>query len=131
MSQEELEAELAAELASYGLDPAAQQLSDSQLEAAMAQLERRRGEARAAMSASDRQRMDYMRCTAAWHVQRVGGGEGPGRQLTVRCVCGCLGIPVLWDHFAVRMVSTIRHAHMCLLLCRWWSLPAASEMRRR
>ncbi|EFN55152.1 hypothetical protein CHLNCDRAFT_52479 [Chlorella variabilis] len=68
---EELEAELAAELASYGLDPAAQQLSDSQLEAAMAQLERRRGEARAAMSASDRQRMDYMRCTAAWHVQRM------------------------------------------------------------
>lgn len=41
-SQGELEAELAEELASYGIDPGAQGLADSQLAEAMAELERRR-----------------------------------------------------------------------------------------
>lgn len=40
--QSELEAELAEELASYGIDPGAQGLTDSQLAEAMAELERRR-----------------------------------------------------------------------------------------
>jgi hypothetical protein len=70
--QEELEAELAAQLATFGLPPRADRLSSSQLEQALAELERRRRGAWAAMSACDRQRMDYMRRTAAWHVQRVG-----------------------------------------------------------
>lgn len=41
-SQGELEAELAEELASYGIDPGAQGLTDSQLTEALAELERRR-----------------------------------------------------------------------------------------
>lgn len=41
-SQSELEAELAEELASYGIDPGAQDLTDSQLAEAMAELGRRR-----------------------------------------------------------------------------------------
>ncbi|KAL4858785.1 Zinc finger protein Dzip1 [Chlorella vulgaris] len=69
--EEELEAELAAQLATFGLPPRADRLSSSQLEQALAELERRRGGAWAAMSACDRQRMDYMRRTAAWHVQRM------------------------------------------------------------
>lgn len=40
--QSELEAELAEELASYGIDPSAQGLTDGQLAEAMAELERRR-----------------------------------------------------------------------------------------
>jgi hypothetical protein len=70
--QGELEGELAAELASYGLNPSAHGLTDRQCSQAMAELEKRRAEARRAMSAGDRQRMDYMRNTASWHVQRVG-----------------------------------------------------------
>lgn len=69
--QVELEAELASELASFGLDPAAQQLSDSQLAEATAQLQRRRAAERRAMTHADQQRMDYMRHTVAWHVDKV------------------------------------------------------------
>ena len=70
-SQGELEDELAAELASYGLDPAAQGLPDRHYERALSELEARREAARRGMSPTDRGRMDYMRSTAAWHVQRV------------------------------------------------------------
>ncbi|PRW44309.1 zinc finger DZIP1L-like [Chlorella sorokiniana] len=69
--QGELEAELAEELASYGIDPGAQGLTGDQLAEAMAELERRRAEARRNMSEADRQRADYMRSTVGWHVQRM------------------------------------------------------------
>ena len=74
--QGELEEELAAELASYGLDPAAQRLPGAHYERALSELEARREAAWRGMSPADRGRMDYMRSTAAWHVQRVGLRRG-------------------------------------------------------
>lgn len=71
--QAELQAELEDELRGYGISPRAQRLTDGQLADAAAELERRRGASRQAMSPSDRQRYDYMRATVGWHVQRVRG----------------------------------------------------------
>ncbi len=70
--QGELGAEVDRELRSYGISPHAQQLSNVQFRAAMEELEARREEARSAMSAEDRIRMDYMRETITAHVAKVG-----------------------------------------------------------
>ena len=60
------------ELATYGISPKAQGMTDAQFRAAMEELEARREEARAGMSTQDRQRMEYMRETVSTHVAKVG-----------------------------------------------------------
>jgi hypothetical protein len=69
--QGELNSEVERELASYGISPKAQRMTDAQFRAAMQELEARREEARANMSSQDRQRMEYMRDTITTHVDQV------------------------------------------------------------
>ncbi|GAB4818914.1 hypothetical protein N2152v2_005960 [Parachlorella kessleri] len=67
----ELNVEVQRELATYGVSAKAQGMTDAQFRAAMEELEARRDEARAGMSAQDRQRMEYMRETVSTHVAKV------------------------------------------------------------
>lgn len=68
--QGELNAEVERELASYGIRPGAQRLTDEEFEAAMEELAARREEARAHLSSQDQLRLDYMR-TITRHVDKA------------------------------------------------------------
>lgn len=74
--QGELGTEVDRELATYGISPGAQGISDGQFAAAMEELKARRAEARVQLGAQDRERMDYMRATITAHVDRVGVQTG-------------------------------------------------------
>ena len=73
--QEELQIELEQEMASYGIDPTAQGLTDDQYADAMAELGRRRGVLLASKDPKERRRIHAMRNNMLWHLQNVSLGS--------------------------------------------------------
>lgn len=69
--QGELGMELASELASYDIDPAAAALSGDALQAARGELARRRSAAAAALPAPARARFAYLRSALSGHLMQA------------------------------------------------------------
>lgn len=69
--QGELGEELAAELASYGIDPAATGMTGEALHAARAEMGRRRAAAAAALPPRTRARFAFLRSALAGHISQA------------------------------------------------------------
>ena len=69
--QAELEGELDGQLATFGIDPNAGQLSDAEYAEAMAELKRRRVAAMANMTPEEQAHIQYKRSTILWHAHAV------------------------------------------------------------
>ena len=69
--QDELQEDLAQEMASYNIDPLAEGMSDEQYSHAMTELARRREALLASKSPEEQRRMHAMRNNMMWHLQTV------------------------------------------------------------
>lgn len=75
--QAELEGELDGQLATFGIDPSAGQLSDAEYAEAMAELKRRRVAAMANMTPEEQAHIQYKRSTILWHAHAVSSAADP------------------------------------------------------
>ena len=100
--QEDLQEELAKELGRYGIDAAAEGLTDDQYTTAMEELARRRQELLALKEPEEQRRVIAMRNTMLWHLHNVGSLQ---LDLVYCCMLraqqSCLAEPCHLQHHAV------------------------------